>query len=78
MTFNHQCDDDDILLWGGRDIGAAIERNPKQALRLLKAGKIKCATKRDGIWTAWRRQLRQEFGLVSHRQGNDAAELRAP
>jgi hypothetical protein len=78
---SNQYDDSDVLLWGGTAIGAAIGLGQKATLRQLEAGKIKCAKKRGGRWTAWRRPLRQEFGIGSHRQQNDDdanAELRTP
>jgi hypothetical protein len=79
MTSN-QYDDSDVLLWGGAAIGAAIGLGQKATLRQLEAGKIKCAKKRGGRWTAWRLALRQEFGISSHRHNDDAVatELRAP
>jgi hypothetical protein len=80
MTANNQnhYDDDDVLLWGGAAIGAAIGVSPQAARRKLEAGIIKCARKNGGLWTAWRRQLREEFGISDRRQGNAAAELRVP
>jgi hypothetical protein len=54
---------EDVLLWGGRAIGAAINIDQAKALRLLEQGRIKCAIKRDGRWTAWRNAVRREFGF---------------
>ena len=74
-------DGNDVLLWGGTDIGAAIGLGQKATLRQLEAGKIKSDTKRGGRWIAWRNALRHEFGIGNHRQQNhdDAnAELRTP
>jgi hypothetical protein len=72
-------DDNDVLLWGGTAIGVAINKGQKPTLRLLEAGKIKCAIKRHGWWTAWRNALRAEFGIGNHRQNGDATtELRTP
>jgi hypothetical protein len=61
-------DDDDVLLWGGAKIGAAIGMTAAAARRNLEAGRIKTAVKRGGRWSAWRRQLRAEFG--NNRNGN--------
>jgi len=72
-------DDDDVLLWGGAKIGAAIGMNAAAARRNLEAGRIKCAIKRGGRWTAWRRRLREEFGLVERQNDSSATgELRTP
>jgi hypothetical protein len=54
---------DDVLLWGGRAIGAAINIDQAKALRLPEQGRIKCAIKQQGRWTAWRNPLRREFGF---------------
>jgi hypothetical protein len=74
MSTQDDFDDDDVLLWGGAKIGAAIGMTAAAARRNLEAGRIKCAVKRGGRWTAWRRQLRREFGLGDRRQndGDDA------
>lgn len=69
--------DDDVLLWGAGPIGAAIGKTARAARHDLWRGKIRCAVKRDGKWTAWRRKLRAEYGLTDARQGNGSnAELR--
>jgi hypothetical protein len=73
---NPQYDDDDVLLWGGRAIGLAIGKEQKPALRMLEQGLIKCAVKRGGIWTAWRRKLREEFGVCDGRGASANCELR--
>jgi hypothetical protein len=67
--------DDDVLLWGGRAIGAAISKEEKPALRMLEEGKIRCAKKRGGRRTAWRRQLREEFGISDARQSDVIATI---
>jgi hypothetical protein len=69
-------DDDDILLWGSRAIGAAINQKASQVFPMLR-GKIKCAVKRNGRWTAWRKVLRQEFGIADARQKEALTELGA-
>jgi hypothetical protein len=61
-------DDDDVLLSGGRAIGAALNFSAQKAFRLLEQGKIRSAKKRDGRWIAWRRQLRAEFGIADTHQ----------
>jgi hypothetical protein len=66
---------DDVLLWGGRAIGAAININQSKALRFLEQGRIKCAIKRDGLWTAWRNAVRREFGLSDGTLGTDMSWL---
>jgi hypothetical protein len=70
-------DDDDVLLWGARAIGAAINQSPSQIFPMLNHGRLKCAKKRNGRWTTWRRQLRQEFGLSDARQKEALTEIDA-
>jgi hypothetical protein len=67
VTYNDP-DDDDVLLWGGNAIAAAIGPTRSQLFPMLNAGRIKSAVKRGGRWSAWRKQLRREFGLVDMRQ----------
>ena len=48
------------LVWGGRDIAKAINRNPRQTFYLLETGAIP-ARKVGKIWVADRGELRNWF-----------------
>lgn len=48
--------------WGAQEIGRVIGRNPRQTIHLLQGGKIKCARKVGGRWTANHLALLREFG----------------
>jgi hypothetical protein len=76
-TLSHTIDDDDQLLWGARAIGSAINQSPSQVFPMLHHGRIKCAVKRNGRWTAWRKILRAEFGLAEARQKEALTEIDA-
>jgi hypothetical protein len=63
----------DYLRWGATAIGARIGKGQKDTLRMLEQGRIKCAVKRGGRWTAADHALCDEFGLSDRRQ-DDAAD----
>ena len=51
--------DDDRLLWGAAEIGAALGLSARQAWHLLDNGKLP-AQKLDGKWVSTRRRLREK------------------
>jgi hypothetical protein len=69
-----EIDDDDELLWSGRAIGQAIGKTEKATLHMLERGKIRSAVKRGKMWSAWRRQLRAEFGMTDRRPVDDVGD----
>jgi len=54
----------DRLLVGVDEIAAELNRPHRQVNHWLDRGFIKCASKRGHLWTAPRKRLRQEFGLL--------------
>jgi hypothetical protein len=53
---------DSQFLWGADQIGAPINRNPRQTHYMLVKGEIRCAQKKGGRWVANRAALLREFG----------------
>jgi hypothetical protein len=56
-------DKESKLAWGAKEIGAEIERSPRQVHHLLKRGLIKSARQIGGRYCAGRAALRKEFGI---------------
>lgn len=75
VTLSNYIDDDDVLLWGARAIGAAINLPASAVFPMLVHGRIICAVKRCGRWTAWRRQIRREFGIADARPANSKSAV---
>jgi hypothetical protein len=48
-------------LWGAAEIGAAINRNPKQTYHLLKKGLIRSAMRVGERWVVDKDDLQREF-----------------
>ena len=59
ITIKHK---DSEWAWSAGEIGATIDRTPRQVHHMLSKGLIKSAQKRGGIWVAHRPSLRREFG----------------
>lgn len=50
------------FVWGAGNIGAVIDRSPRQTFNLLVPGQIRSAQKKGGRWVASRAALLREFG----------------
>lgn len=50
------------ILWGAKDIGAAIGVNPRRAHYMLTEGELPGARKVGGRWSITRQRLRDIFG----------------
>jgi hypothetical protein len=53
------------IVWGAENIGAVINRGPRQTFHLLTRGEIKCARKVGGRWAASRSALLRELGAAA-------------
>jgi hypothetical protein len=52
----------DDFVWGAGNIGAVINRTPRQTFNLLNRDQIRSARKKGGRWVASRAALLHEFG----------------
>jgi len=52
------------IIWGAKDIGAAISVTERQAFHMLEKGEVPGARKWNGKWCVSRRKLREFFGLT--------------
>jgi hypothetical protein len=60
-------------LWGAAEIGAAINRNPKQTYHLLRKGLIRSAKRVGDRWVVDKDELQREFSAAG-RSASAASE----